>query len=242
MALAVYAALRAPRGFFLLVAIGAYFVEIAVAIPIGARLARHSPGPRWIPIGLTTLGSTAVTQLFGVLPAVHLPGLGVRSSLFADIATAACVFVLVGVCRTAILEHTTTAVGRPAGHPWRWWALAGGGVALCAVLNAVDPELTIYWRSASRIESFLRERTPLGTSESRVQAQLAALGARSELVRRHIPANSDYPRSSTGGEAAIHTMVAAYRAVFTTSVEVFYIFDGAGLLVDIKARKTVDSL
>jgi hypothetical protein len=102
----------------------------------------------------------------------------------------------------------------------------------------------IFIFSPAAIERHLRRETPLGSTEAEVAKWLSGRGVVARIARVHVPPSppSDYPLTSVGGEAFIHESVAHYRFVFRTDVEVFYIFNAAGRLVDLRIRKSVDAL
>jgi len=102
----------------------------------------------------------------------------------------------------------------------------------------------VFMLSPTAIEGHLRRETPLGSTEAEVTKWLSNRGVVAQIARVHVPPNdpSEYPLTSVGGEAFIHESVAHYWFIFRTDVEAFYIFNGAGKLVDLRVRKTVDAL
>ena len=115
------------------------------------------------------------------------------------------------------------------------------GALLVTILLA---DRIVYLLSPKTIERHLLRKTPLGSSEADVLRFLRQQGVSADVATGHIPPSppSDYPLTKIGGEAFIHESIAHYRLVFRTDVEVFYIFDASGKLVDLRVRKTVDAL
>jgi hypothetical protein len=97
----------------------------------------------------------------------------------------------------------------------------------------------VYLRSEERIETYLKNQTPLGSPQSVVVDWLVSRGIQAEIHEARIRANSDYPLTRIGGAAFAHELLASY-ALRLVSVEAFYIFDEQGTLVDLRVRKTVD--
>ena len=117
-----------------------------------------------------------------------------------------------------------------------------GMVALLALVAL--RERVVFLMSAPTIERYLIAMTPLGSSETEVLAWLHRRGVSAQPWHGHIEPSppNDYPLTQIGGEGFIHESIGHYRIVFRTDIEVFYIFDGAGKLVDLRVRKSVDSL
>ena len=120
-------------------------------------------------------------------------------------------------------------------------AIAG---ILALLMVAALGERLVFLTSARTIERYLVARTPLGSTESEVLKWLHRRGVSAQPWHGHIvpsPPN-DYPLTKIGGEGFIHESIGHYRMVFRTEIEVFYIFDRAGKLVDLRVRKSIDSL
>ena len=101
----------------------------------------------------------------------------------------------------------------------------------------------VYYRGPAAIEAYLRQRTPLGSSLPEVRAFLNSRAHRpGEYFSADIKAGSEYPLSSVSGSGFIHACVGEYRVFLYCSVEAFYIFGPKHTLVDIRVRKTIDSL
>jgi hypothetical protein len=102
-----------------------------------------------------------------------------------------------------------------------------------------------WYMSYGRIESYLLQRTPLGSSEEEVISNLRESGARLQIEepwRGNVAPNTGFPPNTVAGSSYIVAVVGEYRVVFTTSVAAFYIFDSDRRLVEIAIRKTVDAL
>jgi hypothetical protein len=100
-----------------------------------------------------------------------------------------------------------------------------------------------WYRSPDYIEFHLLADTPHGSSESEVIDHLRTIGAKyKEPWRGSVEPNTGYPPTAVAGSSFISALVAEYTIVFTTSVEVFYIFDSNRLLVEIAVRKSTDAL
>ena len=124
----------------------------------------------------------------------------------------------------------------------RWIGLGLTLAMFALVFGIVFPGRVVYWRSPEKIERFLLQATPLGQSEESVLRWLSKQHVEAQVRRVDIPPNSDYPRTRTGGASFIHESIAHYWLPFRTDVEVFYTFDPAGRLVEIRVRKTTDAL
>lgn len=111
-----------------------------------------------------------------------------------------------------------------------------------AAVSIVGYRLFTSQPSPVEIERQLLTETPLGASREDVVRWLAARGIRAEVHVVKIDGPSDYPLTRTGGTSFIHETLDRSRLLFRTSVEVFYIFDTEGRLVDLRVRRTTDSL
>lgn len=123
------------------------------------------------------------------------------------------------------------------------WITVGLVLALVAlVLGIVFPGRVVYWQSPEKIEQFLLQATPLGQSEESVLRWLNQQNVAAKVRRVEVPPHSNYPRTRTGGASFIHESIAHFWLPFRTDIEVFYTFDRAGRLVEIRVRKTTDAL
>jgi hypothetical protein len=102
-----------------------------------------------------------------------------------------------------------------------------------------------WYLSYGQIESYLLQKTPLGSSEEEVISYLREGGARLQIEdpwRGNVAPNTGHPPNTVAGSSYIDAVVGEYRLVFTTSVEAYYIFDSDRRLVEIAIRKTIDAL
>jgi hypothetical protein len=107
------------------------------------------------------------------------------------------------------------------------------------VLSVTGNPFTVFHRSTTDIEAYLRTQTPLGASHADVIAWLGARDITPQVNNARIRPGSDYPRTSVGGASFIHSSIAHY-GLPRVDVEAFYIFDDKNRLVDITVRRTVD--
>jgi hypothetical protein len=103
------------------------------------------------------------------------------------------------------------------------------------------PGSVLYWGSALRIEHYLKDQTPIGTTQDAVVTWLQRRGSAVKINVATIAAHSTYPPTEIGGASFIQTSVASYRVVFRADVEAFYIFDASARLADIGVRRTIDA-
>jgi hypothetical protein len=121
--------------------------------------------------------------------------------------------------------------------------LVAAGIAYSLVLPLPAP--LAYLQRDRLVERSLLHTAALGSSRDEVVSWL--LNARH--VRAHIcecpvapNQRGDYPLSAIGGSSFIAESVAHYYLPFRTDVEAFYMFDASGNLVDLRVRKTTDSI
>jgi len=120
------------------------------------------------------------------------------------------------------------------------------GIALCflgALLFALAGNpFDIFHRRSADVEAYLRELTPLGTSQADTVAWLRTRDVDARVHPGRVEAGLDYPLTKIGGASFIHESIAHYWWPFRTDVEVFYIFDDDKMLVELRVRKTTDAL
>ena len=122
----------------------------------------------------------------------------------------------------------------------RYYVAAFVGVALVAYLIFGAP---LYLRlPSSTIENVLIRETPLGTSIDDVISSLKQSGLTPKGPFENSIRPGHYPKSYVHGEYWAVVLLGEYRVLFVTSVEAFYIFNGAGELVGVGVRKSVDAL
>jgi hypothetical protein len=93
------------------------------------------------------------------------------------------------------------------------------------------------------IELQLLVKTPSGTSQAQVLEYLGTYDVKPSILwQGKIPADSSYPPTSVGGDGYVRVLMGEYGLIFVTSVEAFYIFGSNGRLVDVKVRKSTDTL
>ena len=100
------------------------------------------------------------------------------------------------------------------------------------------------WRgSKEKIEEYLLQRTPIGSSEDRVIKYLNENGMNyAKPWRGDVDPEIGYPPNKVRGSSFIRALVAEHRMIFVTSVEAFYVFDSRKKLVEIAIRRTTDSI
>ena len=125
---------------------------------------------------------------------------------------------------------------------WRWLWLAASLLALVVICVALFPGSVLYWGSPHRIERYLRDQTPIGSTQDAVVMWLRGRSSSANIAVAIIPPHSTYPPTVVGGTSFIHSIIASYRVLFTTDVEAFYVFDASAHLVDIGVRTTTDAL
>jgi hypothetical protein len=118
-------------------------------------------------------------------------------------------------------------------------ALVAAGVT---VVYVTYPGRLVYWRSEGAVEDFLREQTPLGSSQETVLKWLRHEGVKPTVTTAFIPPNSEYPPTRVGGSSFINESLAHYWAPFPVDVEAFYIFDSDNRLADVRVRDDIDAL
>jgi hypothetical protein len=119
-------------------------------------------------------------------------------------------------------------------------------VAACLVVVSVIsisafPGSVLYWGSSRRIEHYLKDQTPIGTTQDAVVTWLQRRGCATKINVAAVAPHSTYPPTEVGGASFIQTSVASYRLVFQADVEAFCIFDESARLADIGVRKTIDA-
>jgi len=110
---------------------------------------------------------------------------------------------------------------------------------IAVVLSLIGNPFSVFHRSTTDIEAYLRTQTPLGASHADVIAWLGTRDITAEVINARIRPGSDYPESSVGGASFIHSSIAHY-GLPVVDVEAFYIFDDNNRLVDITVRRTID--
>jgi hypothetical protein len=103
------------------------------------------------------------------------------------------------------------------------------------------PGSILYWGSPLRIEHYLRDQTPIGSTQDTVVTWLRQRGSGAKINVAAIAAHSAFPPTETGGASFIQTTIASYRIVFRADVEAFYVFDVNARLADIGVRRTIDA-
>jgi hypothetical protein len=119
------------------------------------------------------------------------------------------------------------------------------GIAVCAIggllVALAGNPFDVFHRPATDVETYLRQQTPLGSSQATTVAWLRSRNVNVRVHAVRVEPGSDYPRTKIGGASFIHESIAHYWWPFRTDVEAFYIFDDQKKLVDISVRKTVDA-
>ena len=103
------------------------------------------------------------------------------------------------------------------------------------------PGTVFYWGSPLRIEHYLQDQTPIGSTQEAVVTWLRRRGSGAKINAAAIAPRSAFPPTQAGGASFIQTSIASYRIVLRTDVEAFYVFDAKARLADIGVRRTVDA-
>ena len=103
------------------------------------------------------------------------------------------------------------------------------------------PGTVLYWGSPPRIEHYLLDQTPIGSTPDAVVTWLRRRGSGAKINVAAIAPHSSFPPTQTGGASFIQATIASYRIVFRADVEAFYVFDAKARLADIGVRRTVDA-
>jgi hypothetical protein len=106
---------------------------------------------------------------------------------------------------------------------------------------AVFPGSVIYWGPPLFVEHYLKNQTPIGSTQGAVVLWLERRGDSAKINVAVIAPDSDFPPTKTGGTSFIQATIASYRIVFSTDVEVFYVFDANARLADIGVRRSIDA-
>ena len=121
-------------------------------------------------------------------------------------------------------------------------ALGSFGLAGVDTFQRYQRQTNIWWQRPERIREYLFMQTAAGTSEQEVLRWLGGRGIVATIRRHHLEPNIEYPPTTTGGEAWTNGVLDIHGYPFETYIEVFYIFDGNGRLVDIGVRPSVNAL
>jgi hypothetical protein len=103
------------------------------------------------------------------------------------------------------------------------------------------PGTILYWGSPLRIDHYLQDQTPIGSTQDAVVTWLRQRGSGAKINVAAIAPHSAFPPTEIGGASFIQTTIASYRIVFRADVEAFYVFDANARLADIGVRRTVDA-
>jgi hypothetical protein len=114
-------------------------------------------------------------------------------------------------------------------------------VVVATIAVALFPGSVLYWGSLLRIEHYLQDQTPIGSTQDTVVTWLQRRGSGAKLNIATIAPHSTFPPTDTGGASFIQTTIASYRIVLRADVEAFYVFDANDRLADIGVRRTVDA-
>jgi hypothetical protein len=107
---------------------------------------------------------------------------------------------------------------------------------------SVFPSTVLYWGSSLRIEHYLQDQTPIGTTQDAVVTWLQRHGSAAKINVAVIAPHSTFPPTEIGGASFIQSTIASYSVLFRADVEAFYVFDANARLADIGVRRTVDAL
>jgi hypothetical protein len=230
-------------GFLTTICVVAYVAELIAAIPTYLAYRGGHAGVWILPIASSVAAGVLVTQVFGI-PAMSFGGWSTAHPRLSEVVSAGLVFSMVGLLKSLVLVRSTKEADPKSNGTTRLQLAAAvvGGLLIVGTTSLLWRELTVFWLSPAQIESYLLRQTPLGASEMDVTRWLDTRGRQTVPIKANIPPNSDYPLTRTGGAAAIHLTVAEYRLIFWAAVEAFYVFDQSGHLVDVRVRRTIDSL
>jgi hypothetical protein len=119
--------------------------------------------------------------------------------------------------------------------------VAASVVGVVAIGIAVFPNSVLYWGPPLLIEHYLKNQTPIGSTQDAVALWLQGRGNSAKINVAEIAPHSTYPPTQVGGASFIQTTVASYRIVLRADVEVFYVFDANARLADIGVRRSIDA-
>jgi hypothetical protein len=184
-------------------------------------------------------GAFLVAEVFGFPPMYF----GAWSARFTEVAHAVSIvlaFSTVAVARWTLWPRDP----RPSAEQRKRRSILAVVMLAWMVAGVVHPALSVFWGPPENVERYLLTQTPLGTSETAVGTWLTTMGVNAQLNRVHVRPKplGDYPLTAVGGESFIHAPIVSYRLVFRSWVEVFYIFGADDRLVDLRVRRSTDSL